>query len=51
MCVPAGSGVPFECLGNDNFPAKLAGWIGYVFYDILPEYGYEIREEQIFTAF
>jgi len=29
----------------------LAEWIGDVFYDILPKYGYEIREEQIFTAF
>ncbi|ABR49888.1 helicase c2 [Alkaliphilus metalliredigens QYMF] len=36
---------------KEEFPVKLAEWIGEVFYDILPEHGYEVREEQIFTAF
>ncbi|TCT14885.1 ATP-dependent DNA helicase DinG [Natranaerovirga pectinivora] len=35
----------------DAFPAKLSEWIGDVFYDILPEHGYEVRDEQIYTAF
>lgn len=42
---------PFDYQRNEEFPAKLAEWIGQVFYDILPEHGYEVREEQIFTAF
>ncbi len=42
---------PFEYSTKEEFPIKLADWIGQVFYDILPEHGYEIREEQIFTAF
>ena len=42
--------VPFD-YGKGEFPAKLAKWIGDVFYDVLPEHGYEIRDEQIFTAF
>lgn len=51
MCAPARPGVPFEFQNKADFPAKLAGWIGHVFYDLLPGHGYEIREEQIFTAF
>jgi len=34
-----------------EFPAKLTEWVGQVFYEILPEHGYEIREEQIYTAY
>ncbi len=41
----------FEYDKKEEFPSKLVEWIGEVFYDILPEYGYEVREEQIFTAF
>jgi ATP-dependent DNA helicase DinG len=36
---------------KQDFPAKLNDWIGDVFYDVLPEHGYEIRDEQIYTAF
>jgi len=43
--------VPFDYHSKDEFPARLTEWIGHVFYDALPEQGYEIREEQIFTAF
>ncbi|MCR3922741.1 MAG: ATP-dependent DNA helicase [Firmicutes bacterium] len=43
--------VPFVYDKKEDFPNKLAEWIGQIFYDILPEHGYEIREEQIFTAF
>jgi ATP-dependent DNA helicase DinG len=43
--------VPFEYKTKEEFPTKLVDWIGEVFYDILPEHGYEVREEQIYTAF
>jgi ATP-dependent DNA helicase DinG len=42
---------PFNYNGEEEFRVKLMEWIGDVFYDILPEYGYEVREEQIYTAF
>ncbi len=45
------SKVPFDYHGKEDFPIKLVDWIGEVFYDILPEHGYEVREEQIYTAF
>lgn len=51
MCALFRPKVPFEYLSKDEFPARLTAWIGHVFYDVLPEHGYEIREEQIFTAF
>ena len=43
--------IPFDYKTKEEFPNKLMDWIGDVFYDILPEHGYEIREEQIYTAF
>ena len=42
---------PFEYKRREEFPAKLVEWIGDMLYDELPESGYEIRDEQIFTAF
>ena len=42
---------PFNYNSKEDFQVKLMEWIGDVFYDILPEYGYEVREEQIYTAF
>lgn len=42
---------PFEYKNREEFHEKLVEWIGDVLYDILPEHGYEIRDEQIFTAF
>ncbi len=50
MCA-LGSQVPFAYRSKHDFPAKLTEWVGQVFYDVLPEHGYEIREEQIYTAF
>jgi len=44
-------GTPFGYKTKKEFPSKLMDWIGDVFYDILPEHGYEIRDEQIYTAF
>lgn len=43
--------VPFDYSSKEDFEVKLMEWIGDVFYDILPEHGYEVREEQIYTAF
>ncbi len=43
--------VPFDYNNKEEFQTGLINWIGDVFYDILPEHGYEVREEQIFTAF
>lgn len=42
---------PFSYTNSEEFHTNLVEWIGDVFYDILPEHGYEIRDEQIFTAF
>lgn len=43
--------IPFEYSNKNEFHEKLIEWIGDVLYDILPERGYEVRDEQIFTAF
>ena len=43
--------LPFTISKNDAFYDKLSEWIGDVFYDILPEKGFEERDEQIFMAF
>lgn len=43
--------VPFDYKNKQDFQAKLVEWIGDVLYDILPEHEYEVRDEQIFTAF
>ncbi|MFZ3590934.1 ATP-dependent DNA helicase [Bacillus sp. DJP31] len=46
-----GQKLPFEIGKTDNFFTKLNEWVGDVFYDILPEAGFELRDEQIFMAF
>lgn len=43
--------MPFSISKTDSFYEKLNEWIGDVFYDILPEAGLELRDEQIFMAF
>ncbi|AXN37294.1 ATP-dependent DNA helicase [Peribacillus butanolivorans] len=43
--------LPFSVTKEDSFYDKLSEWIGDVFYDILPEKGFELRDEQIFMAF
>ncbi|MFA9556987.1 ATP-dependent DNA helicase [Evansella sp. AB-rgal1] len=43
--------LPFSTSKTENFFDKLGEFIGDVFYDILPEQGYELRDEQIFMAF
>ena len=42
---------PFVYKNRDDFHKNLVEWIGDVLYDILPEHGYEVRDEQIFTAY
>ena len=43
--------LPFSVTKEDSFYDKLSEWMGDVFYDILPEKGFELRDEQIFMAF
>lgn len=43
--------IPFTFSKTENFYQKLSDWIGDVFYDILPEAGFELRDEQIFMAY
>lgn len=43
--------LPFTVSKNETFIDKLGEWIGDVFYDILPEAGFELRDEQIYMAF
>lgn len=43
--------LPFPVTKEDSFYDKLSEWIGDVFYDILPDKGFELRDEQIFMAF
>ena len=44
------SRLPFSLTKEHNFYEELGNWIGDVFYDILPETGFELRDEQIFMA-
>ncbi|ASN06942.1 ATP-dependent DNA helicase [Virgibacillus necropolis] len=43
--------LPFTVTKVDNFFDRLGDYVGDVFYDILPEKGYELRDEQIYMAF
>jgi ATP-dependent DNA helicase DinG len=43
--------MPFAISKTESFYDKLGEWIGDLFYDILPEAGFELRDEQIFMAF
>lgn len=43
--------MPFKYRGEADFFAKLDKWIGDVFYEQLPNLGYETREEQIFSTY
>ncbi|MFT8321187.1 MAG: ATP-dependent DNA helicase [Bacillus sp. (in: firmicutes)] len=43
--------LPFEVAKTESFYEKLGEWIGDVFYDILPEAGYELRDEQVYMAY
>lgn len=43
--------LPFLLSKTDSFYDRLGDWIGDVFYDLLPEKGFELRDEQIYMAF
>lgn len=43
--------LPFEVSKNATFFEKLGDWIGDIFYEVLPECGLELRDEQIYMAF
>jgi len=43
--------LPFSISKEQNFYEALNEWIGDVLYDILPEKGFELRDEQIYMAF
>lgn len=45
------SRIPFAVSKTESFYEKLNEWVGDLFYDILPEAGFELRDEQIFMAF
>ncbi len=36
--------MPFEITKTESFFDKLGEWIGDVFYDLLPEAGFELRD-------
>lgn len=42
---------PFEVVGGRPFLEQVGEWVADVFYDILPEAGFEVRDEQIFMAY
>lgn len=43
--------LPFKARSEAEFSQMLTEWLSSVFYDVLPAKGYEVREEQIYTAF
>lgn len=43
--------LPFTISKTENFFERLGDYIGDVFYDILPDQGFELRDEQIYMAF
>ncbi len=43
--------VPFSVSKQENFFDRLGEYVGDVFYDILPEKGYELRDEQNQSSF
>ncbi|ANU13354.1 ATP-dependent DNA helicase [Planococcus halocryophilus] len=43
--------LPFALTKDKTFFESLNDWIGDVFYDELPEKGYDLRDEQIFMSF
>ena len=43
--------LPFPLSKEQSFYEALSDWVGDVFYDILPEKGFDLRDEQVFMAF
>ncbi|MGZ9583345.1 ATP-dependent DNA helicase [Paenibacillus marinisediminis] len=42
---------PFAYNPTESFHQQVSDWIADVFYDLLPEAGFEVRDEQIYMAF
>lgn len=42
---------PFEVVSGRPFVQQVGEWVADVFYDILPEAGFEVRDEQIYMAY
>lgn len=49
--MPRNTSLPFTVSKTENFFDRLGDYVGDVFYDILPDKGYELRDEQIYMAF
>lgn len=43
--------IPFHYTTSADFHQQLTAWLSDVFYERLPNSGYEVREEQIYTSF
>nr|PZN71540.1 MAG: ATP-dependent DNA helicase [Bacillota bacterium] len=43
--------LPFPARNEAEYRRGLNDWLARVFYEVLPEHGFEVREEQIYTAF
>ena len=43
--------LPFELSKDSSFYDSLGDWLGDTLYDVLPEKGFECRDEQIFMAY
>lgn len=43
--------MPFQVSKTESFYDKLGEWIGDLFYDVFPEAGFELRDEQIYMAY
>lgn len=42
---------PFSYDPSEPFVKQVGDWVADVFYDVLPEHGFEVRDEQIFMAY
>jgi ATP-dependent DNA helicase DinG len=42
---------PFTYNPSESFYPQVSDWIADVFYEILPEAGFEVRDEQIYMSF
>ena len=49
--MPRSNALPFTVAKTENFFDRLGDYVGDVFYDILPDKGFELRDEQIYMAF
>ncbi|XJZ25921.1 ATP-dependent DNA helicase [Bacillota bacterium Lsc_1132] len=43
--------MPFTVAKTESFYDKLGEWVGDLFYDVFPEAGFELRDEQIYMAY